>query len=232
MNNPNQARPTRLRVCNTSFLNTEVQLWAPSCFSRASTWRIDSISETTYGSSAGRSLMAQITSRASSMRPRFASHRGDSGSPHTINTTAIAKINCMAIGVRHDAGPSTKENPKSIQYAYMEKVSVDVSVEFDIGRCLTRTIPTPMKRISQETSLPRHSRFDSSLWYIGTVLESIPVPRPVMKRPTIKCASVKADVCSVAPTMMRPIASQIMYLRPSMSPTAKLRTQPKSAPRQ
>jgi len=49
------------------------------------------------------------------MRPRLASHRGDSGKPQTMKTTAIAKINWMAIGVRHDAGPSMNEKPKSIQ---------------------------------------------------------------------------------------------------------------------
>lgn len=65
------------------------------------------------------------------------------------------------------------------------------------------TIPMPMKKISQETRRPRHSFFESSDWYIGTVLLSTPVPRPVMIRPTIKCASPWADVWRDAPTMMK-----------------------------
>lgn len=44
---------------------------------------------------------------------------------------------------------------------------------------------------------------------MGTVDESMPVPKPVMTRPTIKCAFVYADVCKLAPTMTKLCANPV-----------------------
>ena len=94
------------------------------------------------------------------------------------------------------------------------------------------TIPTPMNQISHDTRRPRYSLRESSDWYMGTVLESMPVPKPVMTRPMMRCESLNAEVCSEAPTIIRPMASHIIFLRPKISPVKKLMMHPVRAPRQ
>ena len=112
------------------------------------------------------------------------------------------------------------------------------------------TIPTPTKSGSDDTNLPRRLASHSSLWYIGTVLVSMPVPMPVTYRATIICATEYDVHCRIAPIIFRRVSNAVQHFSdlsfqltiqaianhmqtrlPSFSPIKNVRMHPEKAPR-
>lgn len=115
---------------------------------------------------------------------------------------------------------------------------------------MSLTIPTPTKSGSDDTNLPRRLASQSSLWYIGTVLVSMPVPMPVTYLATMICATEYDVHCNMAPTILRPvsyaaqrfgglslqltiqaIANHMQTRLPSFSPIKNVRMHPEKAPK-
>ena len=68
-------------------------------------------------------------------------------------------------------------------------------------------MPTPTKSGSDDTNLPRRLASQSSPWYIGTVLVSMPVPIPVTYRAIIICATEYDVHCRMAPMIYRRVSN-------------------------
>ena len=64
-----------------------------------------------------------------------------------------------------------------------------------------------------------------------TVLVFRPLPRPVMRRPTIKCAKEKADACRIAPTIIMLEPRKMVLRLPRGWPMKMVKAAPTKHPR-
>ena len=80
------------------------------------------------------------------------------------------------------------------------------------------------------TSLPRHLIWEVSDCQTGAVAVLIPFPMPAMTRPTIICATLYAEICRMAPTVIILVPTRTVFLRPSFSPSQTAMTAPKKQP--
>ena len=71
-----------------------------------------------------------------------------------------------------------------------------------------------MTMMSVATTVPRISVGLTSDKYTGTTSEAAPIPRPTMKRPTMRIDTLGAAAIKIAPTVNRISAMIIVFLRP------------------
>lgn len=111
--------------------------------------------------------------------------------------------------------------------------------------------PNMFMLISKRTSLPRLWTFDVSVCHTGAVAVFIPFPilmerfsdrqlktnmfmrkepHPVTIRATIICATLKEDVCRIAPMAIMTVPRMMVFLRPSLSPIENAKSAPKKQP--
>lgn len=69
-------------------------------------------------------------------------------------------------------------------------------------------------------------------WYMGTMVETIPTPRPAKTRPTTNRGILVAAVCMATPTQKTRHAKTMPYLRPRLSEMGAPRRAPKKVPRE
>ena len=69
-----------------------------------------------------------------------------------------------------------------------------------------------------------------SLVQLKILRACLPIPKPLMSRPTIICGSWKLAICNTAPTQLQVTPTNIVLFRPSLSPKAKANRHPTKAP--
>ena len=88
-----------------------------------------------------------------------------------------------------------------------------------------------MNSPSSTTCFPRFAAELHSACHTGTVALRMPIPSPMIVRPTINCASPKEEVHSASPMRVRVAARKIFLRRPRMLPIFIQAKDPTSAPR-
>ena len=81
------------------------------------------------------------------------------------------------------------------------------------------------------TIFPRSWAFDDSDCQVGTVLVFIPLPTPVMIRPTMRCGRLYEVHCSSAPMVMVIHPQKIVLRRPRGFPMKIVKIAPKKQPK-
>lgn len=118
------------------------------------------------------------------------------------------------------------EAPRLIQDSrvYPKLISVNTTPD----RCIRET--HVMNNPSSTTCFPRFAAELHSACQTGTVALRMPIPKPMMVRPTMNCANPKDEVHSASPMRVNVAARKMLLRRPRMFPIFMQAKDPTRAP--